>query len=188
MGTEKCPFCGQEIDAEATRCFFCGAKLDEDSVEKRLEQLYIQEDRRLIRRVGKPLVLKVVVVLILIYVVLFHGEPAGKRSPAVIGPPESSTIHLNAKVSFAGAQFIISNNDSFAWENVKLEITTGASGEPFGLSVPKISAGQTYAAEAAEFQRKVGTRFDPVSTRPQKLWIRCDTPEKENGSYVAGWE
>ena len=185
MGTEKCPFCGQEIDAEATRCFFCGARLDEESVEK---QLYMQEDRRLIRRVGNPLVPKVVVVLILIYVVLFHGEPAGKRSPVVIGPPEGSAVRLNARVSFAGAQFIISNNDSFDWENVKLEITSGVPGEPFGLGVPKISAGQTYAVEAAEFQRKDGTRFDPASTRLQKFRIRCDTPGKESGSYVAGWK
>jgi len=188
MGTEKCPFCGQEIDAEATRCFFCGAKLDEGSVEKRLEQLYIQEDRRLIRGVDNPVVPKVVAVLILIYVVLFHGEPAGERSSAVIGPPGSSTVRLNAKVTFAGAQLIISNNDSFDWESVKLEISSGVFGESFGLSVPKISAGQTYAVEAAEFRRKDGARFDPASTRPQKLWIRCDTPEKENGSYVAGWK
>ena len=66
MGTEKCPFCGQEIDAEAIRCFFCGAKLDENSVEKRLEQLYIQEDRRFIRGFDNPVAPKVIAVLILI--------------------------------------------------------------------------------------------------------------------------
>lgn len=188
MGTEKCPFCGQEIDAQATRCFFCGAKLDEESVEKRLEQLYVQEDRRFARRVGSPLVLKVVVVLILVYVVLFHGEPAGKRSSAVIGPPGGSTVRLNAKVAFDGAQLVISNNDPFDWENVKLEIVTGVFGEPFGLSVPKIAAGQAYAVRTTEFRRKDGSRFDPVSTRPQEFWIRCETPGKKNGSYKAGWK
>lgn len=187
MGTEKCPFCGQEIDAEATRCFFCGARLDEESVEKRLEQLHVQEGRRLARRVRNPIALEVVAVLILIYVVLFHGEPAGKRSSAVVGPSESSTVRLNAKVTFAGPRFVISNNDSFHWENVKLEVTSGAFGESFALSVPKISAGETYTVGASEFYRKDGTRFDPVSTKPQRFWIRCDTPEGENGSYMAGW-
>lgn len=188
MGTEKCPFCGQEIDTEATRCFFCGARLDEDSVEKRLGQLYAREDRRFTRRIGKPVVLEVIVVLILTYVVLFHGEPAGRRSSVVSGPPGSSTVRLNAKVTFAGAQLIISNNDSFDWENVIMEISSGIFGESFGLNVPKISAGQTCAVEAAEFRRKDGIRFDPGSTRPQKFWIRCDTPGKESGSYMGGWQ
>lgn len=188
MGTEKCPFCGQEIDAEATRCFFCGARLDENEVEKRLEQLYTREYRRFTRRVGKPVALEVIVVLILTYIVLFHGEPAGKHSSSVIGTPLSSAVRLNAKVTFAGAQLIISNNDSFDWENVKLEISSGVFGESFGLSIPKISAGETYVSEAAEFRRKDGSHFDPVSTRPQKFWIRCYTPGKESGSYMTGWQ
>jgi hypothetical protein len=188
MGTEKCPFCGQEIDAEAERCFFCGARLDEESVEKRLEQLSMQEDRRLTRRVGSSTALAVVVILILMYIVLFHGEPAGNRPSVAVGPSESSTIRLNAKVVLAGAVFIISNNGSFDWENVELEITSGASGESFGLSVPKISAGETFTADAPEFCRKDGTRFDLVSMKPRQFWIRCDTPEKENGSYIARWK
>ena len=188
MGTEKCPFCGQEIDAEATRCFFCGARLDEESVEKRLEQLHVREDRRFARRVRNPVVLKVVAVLILMYVVLFHGEPAGERSSAIMRPSEGTTVRLNAKVTFAGALFVISNNDSFDWENVELEITSGVFGESFGLSVPKISAGKTHSVEAAEFRGKDGTRFDLVSMKPRQFWIRCDTPGSENGSYMAGWK
>ena len=185
MGTEKCPFCGQEIDSEATRCFFCGAKLDEEAVEKRLEQLYIQEDQRFIRGVDNPLVLKVIAILILIYVVLFHGEPSGRQSPAVMGPMKSSTIRLNAKVTFAGSQLVISNNDAFEWENVRLEITSGLFRDSFSLSVPKLYAGQTYAIKADEFLRKDGARFDPASARPWKFSIYCDIPGKKNISYMA---
>ncbi len=188
MGTEKCPFCGQEIDAEAARCFFCGAKLDEESVEKRLEQLHAQEGRRFARRAGKPIILEAVVVLTLLYIVLFHGEPVGDRSPAIVHSSEGTTVRLNAKVVLAGARFTVSNNDSFDWENVKLEITPSAFGEPFGLNVPRISAGKTHSAEAAEFRRKDGSRFDPASMKPQQFWIRCDTPGSEKGSYMAGWK
>lgn len=188
MGTEKCPFCGQEIDTEATRCFFCGANLDEESVEKRLEQLYLQQDRRFARNIGSSLLPKVIAVLILIYIVLFHGEPPGKRSRPVIGPPESPVVRLNAKVAIAGRQLVVSNNDSFDWENVKMEIASGVPHDPFVLSIPKISAGQSYTLEAEEFRRKDGARLDPSLAKPQRVWIRCETPKKESGFYMAGWE
>jgi hypothetical protein len=187
MGTEKCPFCGQEIDAEAAKCFFCGAKLDEESVERRLEQLHLQEDRRSARKVHIPVALGVVVAVILTYLVLFHGAPAKKPSPAVHRPPESPTVHLNAKVTFAGARFVISNNDSFDWENVKLEITSAALGEPFGLNVPRIPAGETHTVDAAEFCSKDGTPFNSFSMKLRRFRIRCDTPDRQSGSYLAGW-
>ncbi|UCC96302.1 MAG: zinc ribbon domain-containing protein [Phycisphaerales bacterium] len=189
MGTEKCPFCGQEIDAEATRCFFCGASLDEESIEKRLEQLHYQEDVRLARKVRSPVVLEVLVVGILLGIILFHGTPGGKHSSPLESPSQSSTVRLNAEVTFAGAQFVLSNNDSFDWENVKLEVVSADSGEPFCLTVSEtIPAGGTYTAEAAEFCRKDGIPFDPFSMKLDRFWIRCDTPERENGSYLAGWK
>ena len=54
MGTEKCPFCRQEIDAAATMCFFCGAELSEESIHKRLEQLQ-EQDARVARRIRSPI-------------------------------------------------------------------------------------------------------------------------------------
>lgn len=187
MGTEKCPFCGQEIDAEATKCFFCGASLDEESIEKRIEQLHYQEDVRLARKVRSPVVLEVLVVGILLGIILFHGTPGGKHSSLLEGPSRSSTISLNAEVTFAGSLFVISNNDPFDWENVKLEVVSAGSGEPFCLTVLEpIRAGGTYTAKAATFCRKDGTRFNPLSMKLHRFWIRCDTPERENGSYLAG--
>lgn len=186
MGTEKCPFCGQEIDAQATRCFFCGSELDEESVEKRLEQLQRQQGTRSTRKVRSPVTLEVVAAIILICVALFHGSPRTKRSPSFEGPSEGSTVHLNAKVAFAGARLIISNNDSFDWKNVELEIASETAGDYFGLKVPKISAGETHTARAAEFCTKDGTRFNPFTMKLQRFWIRCDTPNEESGSYIAG--
>jgi hypothetical protein len=183
MGTEKCPFCGQEIDAEAAKCFFCGAKLDEESVEKRLEQLHVQESAR---RVHRPIALGLVVVAILIYLILFHGAPVKRRLPAIQGLPDSPTVRLNAKVISAGARFIISNNDPFDWENVKLEVSSAAFGEPFGLNVARIPAGQTHTVDAAEFHNKDGVSFNPLSMKLQRFRIRCDTPGGRSGSYLAG--
>ncbi len=188
MGTEKCPFCGQEIEARATKCFFCGAKLDEVSIERRLEQLHYQEAHLSARRIHRRVVLTVVVAGILLGLVFFYGIP-GKLNPFSLRPPsESSTIRLNANVTFAGARFAISNNDSFDWENVKLEVVPAGVGEPFRLAVTRIPAGGTHTVGVGEFRRNDGTRFDPSSTKSERLRIRCDTPEKRSGSYLAGWK
>ena len=187
MGTEKCPFCGQEIDVAAARCFFCGAELNEKSVHKRLEQLHIQ-DERVARRVRNPLLIKIVVVLILLGVVFFYGTSDRKQVSDVDGSGRTSTVKLNAKVIYPGARFIISNNDPFDWKNVKLKIIPETTEDRFGLSVPNILAGETYTAAAAEFIKDDGTRFNPYTMKPKKFWILCDTPTRENGSYLAGWE
>jgi hypothetical protein len=187
IGTEKCPFCGQEIDAAATRCFFCGAELNEESVHKRLEQLHIQ-DARAARRIHKPLLIKVVVVLILVGVVFFYGTSGRKRISDFDSPGRTSTVKLNAKVIYQGVRFVISNNDSFDWKNVKLEIVSETTEDRFSLKVPNILAGETYTAAAAEFLKDGGTRFNPYTMKPKKFWILCDTPTRENGSYPVGWK
>ena len=187
MGTEKCPFCGQEIDTAATRCFFCGAELNEESVHKRLEQLHIQ-DVRVARRIRNPLLIKVIVVFILVVVVFFYGTSGRKRISDVDSTARSSTVKLSAKVIYPGARFIISNNDSFDWKNVKLETISETTEDCFSLRVPNILAGETYTAAAAEFLKDDGIRFNPYTMKPKKFWILCDTPTRENGSYLAEWK
>jgi hypothetical protein len=90
MGTEKCPFCGQEIDADATRCFFCGSELDRESVDKRLEQLHKQDSSR--RKIHSPGALVAIVGIILVCVVLFRGTSGVKRPPAVVSQSEGSRV------------------------------------------------------------------------------------------------
>ncbi|MFH1719008.1 MAG: hypothetical protein ABIF19_16765 [Planctomycetota bacterium] len=184
MATEKCPFCGEEIDAGATRCFFCSAALDYDSVEKRLEQLQRQES---VRRVRSPVALEVVVLTILVSVVLFQAIPGARRSHRIEVAPQETTVRLNANVTIAGTRCAVSNNDSFDWENVRLEIISATLDNSFRLRVPKIPAGQTYTANLAEFATESGVRFDPLTAKPRRFWIRCDTPDRQRGSYLAGW-
>ena len=156
-------------------------------VGKRLEQLHIQ-DARAARKIHKPLLIKVVVVLILVVVVFYYGTSGRKRISDVDNPGRTSTIKLNAKVIYPGERFVISNNDSFDLKNVKLEIVSETTDDRFSLKVPNILAGETYTAAAAEFLKDDTTRFNPYTMKPMKFWILCDTPTREDGSYLAGWE
>ncbi|OGP68655.1 MAG: hypothetical protein A2169_05330 [Deltaproteobacteria bacterium RBG_13_47_9] len=187
MGPEKCPFCGQEIDTEATKCFFCGAGLDEDSIENRLEQLHEENDRKPTRKVKCPLVLQALVITILICIVLFSGT-SNNKPKLLEASTEISSVRLNAKITYTGAQFVISNNDSYDWINVELQITSESPGRNFHLRASKIPAGTTHTLRAAEFTMKDGTCFNPYTMKPERFWISCETPHRENGSYFAGWK
>ncbi len=190
MGPEKCPFCGQEIDTESARCFFCGADLDETSVERRLEQLQTENNKKSALKARCPLVLKIAVVVILICIALFSSTSKRNPKSSEASLPEGSTsmVRLNAKVTFTGAKFIISNNDSFDWINVELRIMPETIGSNFSLRVLKIPAGEEQTVRAAEFTMHDGTNFNPYTMKPKRFWIWCDTPTRENGSYFAGWK
>lgn len=187
MGTEKCPFCGQEIDSSAKRCFFCGAELNDESVHQRLEQLEIQ-DIQADRRVHKSFLLKVIVILIFVGVIFFYDTSGRKHISKVDSSAQSSTVKLKAKVTFPGVQFIISNNDSFDWKNVKLEIIPDSIEERYRLSTPIILSGETYTADATKFLNNKGIHFNPDKMKPRKFWILCDTPAGRSGSYMADWK
>jgi hypothetical protein len=187
MGPEKCPFCGQEIDAEATKCFFCGEELNEESVEKRLEELLSEDSKKSVLKSKNPPVLQLAVVVILICIALFSGT--SKRKPTFNKAKFSSesTLRLNTKVVFTGTKFIISNNDKFDWTNVELQIVPETEGSNYSLKVGKIPTGEKYSVNAAEFASKEGSKFNPNEMKPKKIRIWCDTPTRVNGSYFAGW-
>lgn len=187
MGTEKCPFCGQEIDASAQRCFFCGEELNDKSVHHRLEQLHMQ-DIQAPRRIHKPLLLKVVVILILAGIVFFYGTSGRKHISKVDSSTQNAIVKLKAKVAFKKVQVIISNNDSFDWKNVKLEIIPDTIEGRFRMSIPIILSGETYTAEGTKFLNNEGVRFNPDKMGPRKFWILCDTPAGRSGSYMADWK
>jgi len=94
MATEKCPFCGQEIDAAATKCFYCEAELNKESVHNRLEQLHDQ-DIQATQRIHKSPFIKVAVVLILIGIVFFYVIRTNYAEPKIIAVRNSSKINLS---------------------------------------------------------------------------------------------
>ena len=187
MGPGKCPFCGQQIDTEATKCFFCGAELDEESVEKRVEELIVEDSKKPALKSKSPPVLQLAVIIVLICIALFSGT--SKRKPIFNKARFSreSTVRLNTKVVFTGAKFIISNDDTFDWTNVELQIIPETDESNFSLEVFKIPAGEKYSVSAAEFVTKDGSNFNPNKMKPKRFRIWCDTPTRVNGSYFAGW-
>ena len=95
---------------------------------------------------------------------------------------ESSTVDLNASVSFTGTQFVIKNNDSFDYNNAKLEL----NGD-YVLKGYNLKAGETYTVGMMQFADKKGNRFTALQ-KPQNFSIWCDLSSGKNGFYYAEWK
>lgn len=95
---------------------------------------------------------------------------------------ESSTVDLNASVSFTGTQFVIKNNDSFDYNNAKLEL----NGD-YVLNGYNLKAGETYTVGMLQFADKKGNRFTTLQ-KPQKFSIWCDLSSGKNGFYYTEWQ
>jgi hypothetical protein len=102
-------------------------------------------------------------------------------------PSEPLYVDINAAVRFTGTQFIITNNDSFDWKNVELEINPGLLSSGYTLRSDIMKAGQTYTVGALQFAKPDGTRFNPFTVKPQSIGISCATP-RGDGYYSGKWK
>lgn len=89
---------------------------------------------------------------------------------------------MNASVSFTGTQFVIKNNDSFDYNNAKLEIN-----DKFILKGYNLAAGETYTVGMLQFADDDGNRFN-MMVKPQRFSIWCDLGGGKNGFYYAEWK
>lgn len=90
---------------------------------------------------------------------------------------------IHASVSFNGTQFIITNNDSFDWTNVKFELNAGILKSGYILRENRIKSGHTYTVGALQFAKSGGERFNPFTMKPQSMFIFAD-----EGNCELGWK
>ena len=122
------------------------------------------------------------ILFIIVYFIMFNPFSSQKEET------QPSYISLNASVEHTGTQFIIKNNDNFDWLNVKMEVNGRFLSSGFILKTDRMEAGGTYTVGALQFAKKDGTRFNPVTYKPQKFDIDCDTPKGEKAFWTGSWE
>lgn len=122
---------------------------------------------------------------IFLFVVILAGIIALAPEEKTEAPSE--TITLRTQVKFDGAQFIITNQDSFDWTHVKMEVNAGLLTGGYILKTGRMESWNTYTVGALQFAKSDGTRLNPFTTKPQKLSIWCDVPGG-NGFWYGEWE
>ena len=95
---------------------------------------------------------------------------------------DTSSTDLNASISFTGTQFVIKNNDSFDYNNAKLEING-----KYALNGYNLTAGETYTVGMLQFADDDGNRFN-MMIKPQKFTISCDVEGGKHGFCYAEWK
>lgn len=170
MALKKCKECGKEISTKAKTCPGCGAP-----VKAAPKQIKTKTGCLIIGGV------------ILFIILLFNYSNPKPTSVASKPPKQSSAIvDLNAAVSFNGAQFVITNGDSFDWTNVKLEINSKTFSSGYTLKASILKAGEVYTVGAMQFAKPDGAKFNPFTHKAQNLSVWCDTP-KGQGFYYGAW-
>lgn len=106
-------------------------------------------------------------------------------SPSAPTPPP--TRDLTASVTFTGTQFLITNEDSFGWNNVLMKVNSGFIANGFWLKTARMEAGSTYTVGALQFAKDDGTRLDPFAIKPTSFSIQADIPGG-TGFWNGGWD
>ena len=213
----KCPSCGFENEKDAKFCENCEEPLPNPyAIKSKNEDQSFKhtsnEDDKTINRIEKEERIRaearakaekevkkkeqkeeqkkkgigclVLIVIVIVFAFFIFNGGGGDNEEET----ESGFIDLNVSVRFTGTQFIIVNNDSYDWLNVKMEINGSLLKSGFILKTNRMKAGETYTVGALQFAKPDGTRFNPVTYKPKDFTISCDTPGGENGFWTGGWE
>lgn len=81
---------------------------------------------------------------------------------------------LKASVRFTGTQFVVTNDapvGSLDWTDVSVEVNRPDS---YAVRIPMIAGGASEAIGALRFAKADGTRFNPMQTKPQNVWVRAN--------------
>jgi hypothetical protein len=124
--------------------------------------------------------LAIIIIIAVIYVI-------STLSPSKSSNSEQSTPKLNAAVRYTGTQIFIKNNDSFDWNNLKIELNSGLLNSGYYLEASSIKAGTTATVGILNFAKSNGERLNPLAIKVRSVSIFADTPSGR--AYYAGkWD
>lgn len=97
---------------------------------------------------------------------------------------------LTALIAFDGAQFTITNGDSFDWTEVTLEVNAGFFSGGYYLHADRMNAKTTYTVGAMQFAKSNGERFNPLLTKLLSCNIVCHMGgnNERHGFFYETWK
>jgi len=179
MGNEDQPFeliSNEEDEEDKIRKKI--EKEEEIRAEVRAKRAKVEEEKKKPSLGAGCLVFLVLVAIV--YFFMFNPFSSHKKESEI----RSNIIHLNASVNFTGTQFIIKNNNFFAWEDIKMEVNGSILRGGFILKVDRLMPGETCTVGALQFAKGDGTRLNPFAIKPKDFDIYCYNSKVD---LIASW-
>jgi len=189
---EICPNCGAKPMSGTSFCSNCGAPTTELTMichkcGIRLVKVAKAQPQG-VKKISKKKIIGFGVVLV-IAILLVVGVSTCVDIITSPGPtPNTTEVTLNAKVSYDNGQFIIANNDDFAWTDVKFDLNYGTWTSGYTYHADRLDANNIYTVGSMQFAKSDGTMFNPFTQKPLKMSIHCKTPDGKDGWYFGSWE
>lgn len=94
---------------------------------------------------------------------------------------------MKAEVSESYGVFEIKNLNDYDWTDVKLDLNGRTMSSGYIYKPGRIMAGKSICVAAIDFTDLNGTRFNPITQKPLKIYLDAKTP---NGfdSYGCEWK
>jgi len=101
---------------------------------------------------------------------------------------ETTEVTLNARVTYDDGQFIITNNDNFAWTNVEFDLNYETWSSGYTYHANRLESNTIYTVGSMQFAKSDGTMFNPFTQKPLKMSIHCKTPDGKDGWWFGSWK
>lgn len=173
MALIQCPDCKQDVSDAAPACPRCGRPIAARPVPAG-PPLQFQPPPKKSNFAAIGCLTIVVLGVIALMSVGSSGSSGSRSAP--------STVDLNASVRFTGTQVHITNGDTFAWSECKVEIN-----DKFNHQLGEVAAGATAQVGALLFADDDGMRFNPFQYAAKEIFIVCQTP-RGRGYYTGAWK
>lgn len=138
-----------------------------------------------------------IIIVIIVFIWLFPNDCSSSSSSSSGSNSSSSSssssnsssdnwIDLDVSVYDEGTQLSITNNDTFSYRNLRIEINPPSnifkSGYVYSTSL--LSSGKTIFVGYGNFTKPDGEKFNPFAYKVQKVYITCDLSSGKEGMYV----
>lgn len=189
MALINCKECGKEISDQADKCPHCGFP-----VKTALPNKEKPKQKGISFRGFLAIVIGIILVGYWLAGSCSDGtKPDGgtQKTQSVTKPtpkPAPRSIDLEASIRFTGTQFMVTNQDNFDWFDCKLDLNGGLFSDGYVIRVPIIPTQDTFTVGAMQFAKGDGTRFNPLTMKPQNLFVTCDLADGRYGIYSGSWK
>lgn len=106
------------------------------------------------------------------------AETAPEQVTQIYPEPPSQTEYaiLNTDTRFTQTRLMVTNADTFAWTDCRIEVNPIEGRGGFGIDVARIEPGETVDRDLTTFVR-AGQTFRTVQAVVELVDVRCSTPE-----------